>query len=36
MVSAAILIFAFATVAAACGYLAVRVFLAGRRRGGAS
>jgi hypothetical protein len=36
MLSAAILIFVFAAIAAACVYLAARVYLAGRRRDGAS
>jgi len=36
MLSAAILIGVFAAVAVACLYVAVRVFMAGGRRGGAS
>jgi hypothetical protein len=36
MLSAASLICAFAAVAVACGYVAVRVYLAGARRDGTS
>jgi YbbR domain-containing protein len=36
MLSAAILISVFALIAAACLYVAVRVYAAGRRRGDAS
>jgi hypothetical protein len=36
MVSATILMCAFGAVAAACLYVAVRVYLAGKRRGNAS
>jgi hypothetical protein len=36
MLSAAILICAFAGVAVACGYVVLRVYLAGARRDGAS